>query len=224
MGAPLAPIPDCLQVFMEGWVDNTDVYKWGNVLHFGYSGTAPSNATCATLASHVSTTWGTDMAPECPAPTQLVKVTVTDLSSASAGEGAWLGSIAGTRGDDSIAANGAVLISYPSATRYRGGHPRTYLYCLGNADFNGAAHWSNAGALEVQTHWQSFLNGIVGYTTGGTTVSSFGFARYHGRYLANGGPPHYYLTAPFFTAIPPSLAVANTEIASQRRRVGRRRA
>jgi len=224
MGAPLNPIANCLRVFMEGLVDNNDVYKWGNVLHFDYSGTSPSNATCGTIASQIASQWSTHMAPECPSPTHLTSVTVTDLTSTSAGEGSWLGDDPGTRGDDSIPSNAAMLISYPSSTRYKGGHPRTYLYVLGNADLNGAALWASAAVTEVQTHWQAFLNALVGYSTGGTTLSAFGFARYRGKYLPNGGPPHYYLTTPFFTSIAVSSATAIAEIASQRRRVGRRKA
>jgi hypothetical protein len=224
MGAPLAPIAECLRCFMEGFVDDNDVYKWGNVLHFTYSGTAPSNATCATIAAEISSQWGTHMAPEAPSPTTLTSVTITDLTSDSAGEGEWLGSVAGSRGDDSIPANACVLISYPSATRYKGGHPRTYLYVLGNADFDGAALWSTAATAEVQAHWQAFLTALVGYTTGGTTLSSFGFVRWRGKYAPNGGPPHYYLDTPFYTPITISNAVARQEMASQRRRIGRRRA
>lgn len=224
MGAPLNPVPNTLRVFIEGLVDNNDVYKWGNVLHIGYSGTAPSNATCAAIAEEVATVWQTEMAPECPSPTHLTAVTVTDLTSDSAGEGVWTGDVAGTRGDDSIPSNAAVLISYPAATRYKGGHPRTYLYVGGNADLDGAALWSSAFTTEVTTHWRAFIDGLIGYTTGGTSLASFGFVRYRGKYLPNGGPPLYYLDNPFYTAYPANSANAIQEMASQRRRIGRRKA
>lgn len=224
MGAPLNPIPNCLRVFVEGLVDNNDIYKWGNVIHFNYSGSAPSNATCAAIATEVADAWDTHAAPECPSPTQLTQVTVTDLTSDSAGEGVWVGNDPGTRGDDSIPANAAVLISYPAATRYKGGHPRTYLYWGGNADLDGAAEWSTLFTAEAQAHWQAFLTELVGFTTGGTTLSAFGFVRYRGKYLPNGGAPHYYLDAPFFTAVTIANATAHQEMASQRRRIGRRKA
>jgi hypothetical protein len=223
MGAPLNPIPNTLRVFLEGLVDGNNVYKWGNVLHFAYSGTPPSNATCSTIANQVQAEWATHMSAEQPSPTHLDQVTVTDLTSDSAGEGVWLGTVSGTRGDDSIPSNAALLISYPAATRYKGGHPRTYLYVLGNADLDGAALWSTAATGEVQTHWQDFLTALVGYTTGGTTLANFGFVRYRGKYLPNSGPPHFYLDTPFYTPIVITEALAKQEMASQRRRIGRRR-
>lgn len=221
MGAPLNPVPNVLKVFLEGFTDGTDVYKWGNVLHFEYSGTAPSNATCATIATNIGTAWGGNVASLCPSPTTLKTVTVTDLTSTTAGEGQSLTSHSGTRGDDSIPANAAVLISYPSAIRYKGGHPRTYLYALGNSDLTGAGQWTPTG--EVTTHWQAFLTAVLAAGASGTVISQFCSVRYRGKFLPNGGPPHFYLTTPLVNVIPISSATAQAEIASQKGRVGRRR-
>jgi hypothetical protein len=221
MGAPLNPVPNVVRVFLEGWIDNDHVFKWGNVLHFDYSGTVPSNAVCATIAANIDAAWSANVASLCPAPTMLTNVVVTDLSSPTAGEGQSTTSHIGTRGDDSIPANAAVLVSYPSALRYKGGHPRTYLYVLGNADLEGAAHWSTAGAAEVATKWQAFLTACLAAGASGTVLSAFVSIRYKGKFLPNGGPPHYYLTNPLVNTIPIASAVAQTEMASQRRRVGR---
>lgn len=222
MGAPLNPVPNVLKVFLEGATDASDRYKWGNVLHFEYSGTAPSNTVCGTIATAISAAWGSHVASLAPSPTALTTVTVTDLTSTTAGEGQWLGSVAGTRGDDSIPANAAVLISYPSALRYKGGHPRNYLYVLGNADLTGSSTWTPTA--EVTTHWQAFLTAVLAAGSSGTVISQFCSVRYHGKFLPNGGPPHYYLTTPLVNVIPISTATAQAEIASQKRRVGRRRA
>lgn len=219
MGAPLNPVPQVLKVFLEGFVDGTDTFKWGNVLHFGYTGTAPSNATCATIAGDISTAWNTNMASLCPSPTTLQSVTVTDLTSTSSGEGQSLTVHAGTRGDDSIPANAAVLISYPSAIRYKGGHPRTYLYVLGNSDLTGAAEWTPIS--EVNTKYQAFLTAVATTSVAGCNVNSFCSVRYRGKFLPNGGPPHYYLTTPLVNPITISTATARAEMSSQRRRIGR---
>lgn len=221
MGAPLNPVPNVLKVFLEGNTDTTDVYKWGNVLHFEYSGSAPSNTTCATIAANVATAWGANVASLAPSPTSLTKVAVTDLTATTAGEGSWLGTHSGTRGDDSIPANAAVLISYPSALRYKGGHPRTYLYILGNSDLTGAGQWTPLA--EVNTHWQAFLTAVLGAGGSGTVISQFCSVRYRGKFLPNGGPPHFYLTTPLVNVIPIATATAQAEIASQKGRVGRRR-
>lgn len=225
MGAPLNPVPGVLKVILQGSVDNVSAGNdWANVLHFTYGGTPPSNATCAQIATNISTAWATNMAPECPSPTSLKSVTVVDLTSTTAGEGQALITHPGTRGDDSIAANAAVLVNYPSQLRYKGGHPRQYLYVLGNADFNGAQHWNSAAAAEVQTHWQAFLTQCLGAGVAGTTLSGFCSVRYRGKFLPNGGPPHFYLTTPLVNPIPISQALTQVQIASQRGRIERRKA
>lgn len=209
---------------MEGFVDNDLVYKWGNVLYLRYTSAAPTAANLDAAANKVYGNWATDMAPECPSPTTLTSVTITDLTSDSAAEGSFTGSTAGTRGDDSIPANAAVLVSYPTSTRYKGGHPRNYLYVLGNADLEGAAHWSAAATAEVQAHWRSFLTNLRADISTVFTCDSWGSVRYHGKYLPNGGPPHYYLDTPIFMPFGDNVATTHAEMASQRRRVGRRKA
>jgi hypothetical protein len=221
MGAPLNPVPQVLRAFFEGFVDGTDTYKWGNVLHFGYTGTAPSNTTCATIAGDMMAAWTSNMASLCPSPTTLQSVNVVDLTSTTSGEGTALGTHPGTRGDDSIPANAAVLVSYPSALRYKGGHPRTYLYILGNADLTGAAEWTPLS--EVNTKYQAFLAACASISVSGCNVNSFCSVRYRGKFLPNGGPPHYYLTTPLVNPITISTATARAEMASQRRRIGRSR-
>lgn len=225
MGAPLQPVPNVVRVTLEGFVDTSAADTlWVNVLHWSYTGTPPSSATCATMCGQISFTWQNHVASLCPSPTTLQAVTVTDLSSTSGGSGEQLPLIPGTRGDDSIPANAAVLVSYPSTFRYKGGHPRQYLYVLGNADLQGATNWSTAATNEVTSKWNGFLTAINGLSVGGTTLSTFCTVRYKGKFLPNGGPPHYYLTTPIVNPVPNNAAIARQKIASQRGRIGRRKA
>lgn len=225
MGAPLNPVPGVLRVVLEGFVDTSAANTlWANILHFTYGGTAPSNATCSAIAQNIANDWGTDFASTCPSPTTLQVVTVTDLTSTTAGEGEQLTLKPGTRGDDSIPANAAVLISYPVVGRYKGGHPRTYLYCLGNADLNGATNWNTAAATEVGNKWGQFLTDCLTAGTAGTVLSSFCAVRYRSKFLPNGGPPHYYLNSPIILPIASRSGVARTQMASQRGRIERRKA
>jgi hypothetical protein len=224
MGAPLNPVPQTLKVVLEGFVDTSAADTvWENVLHFQYGGTAPSNAACATIAANIATAWDAHVASLCPSPTTLQFVTVTDLTSPTAGEGEAGALHAGTRGDDSIPANAAVLVNYPSELRYKGGHPRTYLYVLGNADLQGATNWSTAATAEVQSHWQAFLTACLAAGTGGTTISGFCSVRYRGKFLPNAGPPHFYLDTPLVNPIPIAQATCQQKMASQRGRIERRR-
>lgn len=225
MGAPLNPVPQTLRVVLEGFVDTSSADTlWANILHFTYGGTPPSNATCQVIGATIANLWNSNVASLCPSPTTLQVVTVTDLSSTAAGEGEALVLHPGTRGDDSIPANAAVLISYPSAVRYKGGHPRSYLYVLGNADLQGATNWSTAATAEVQTHWNQFLSQCASQTVSGTTISSFCSIRYRGKFLPNGGPPHFYLNTPIVNPIPANSGVARQQMASQRGRIERRKA
>lgn len=224
MGAPLAPVPQVLRVGLSGFVDTSAADTlWENVLHFQYGGTAPSNASCATIANNIATAWAANVASLCPSPTTLQVVSVTDLTSTTSGGGEALVVHPGTRGDDSIPANAAFLIRYPSALRYKGGHPRQYLYVLGNADLSGATAWSTAATSEVATHWQAFLQACLAAGTGGTTISSFCSVRYKGKFLPNGGPPHYYLNTPLINPINPGQLLGIQQMASQRGRIKRRK-
>lgn len=225
MGAPLAPVPGVLKVVISGQVDAlSGPNDWTNVLHFQYGGTAPSNATCGTIAGNIGTAWGAHMAAACPSPTVLNTVQVTDLTSDAAGQGEALVNTPGTRGDDSIPANAALLISYPSSIRYKGGHPRTYLFVLGNADMSGAQNWNGSATLEVQADWRAFLTACLSAGAAGCTLSGFCSVRYKGKFLPNGGPPHFYLTTPVVNPIPISSATARQQMASQRGRIERRSA
>lgn len=225
MGAPLQPVPGVLRVVLSGKVDNNSAFNdWANVLHFTYGGSPPDNGLCAAIAGNISGFWAANIASLCPSPTALESVTVTDLTSTTSGQGENFTSHAGTRGDDSIPANAAVLISYPSAIRYKGGKPRTYLFVLGNADLNGATNWNTAATGEVQTKWRAFLTQCTLAGSGATTVTGFCSVRYRGKFLPNSGPPHFYLNTPIVNPIPAASAVAQFQMASQRGRIERRKA
>jgi hypothetical protein len=159
------------------------------------------------------------MAPRSPSPTTLNSVQVTDLTSPTAGGGEWSGNYPGTRGDDSIPANAAVLVRYPLQLRYQGGHPRTYLLAGGNADMAGATEWSTGLVGEIQTHWPSMLNQILSYAVGGTTLQSVVMVSYVDK-EENPTPP-YRRATPLVVPLPINLIQVEASMASQRRRIGR---
>lgn len=219
---PLPPVGNMLKIMLAGVVDNEAIYGWANVLHFPYSGAAPSDADCATIGGNVANDWATHMAPECPSPTQLTNVNVIDLSSPTAGQWDTVTSKPGTRGDDSIPANAAALISYPVGTRYRGGHPRSYLYVGGNADLEGAAKWSTLFTAEFLAHWIAFVQSIQGMVVGGTSVGDLCAISYYSGVDPVTKKPIRRVT-PEILPLNVLLARSRQEIASQRGRVGRRR-
>lgn len=223
MGAPLNPVPQVLRIFIEGLVNSTTSYKWGNVLFAKYTGPAPSNASCDTLAGFIGSSWGTYVAPIVATQVEKTKVSVTDLTSTSSGQGEDLTTVSGTLSGASPPASAAVLISYPAPTRYKGGHPRNYLLAGVDASLANNSQWTTVFATAAQGAWNAFLNDLIGLTVSGTTIATIGTVRYKGKFLPNGGPPHYYLDTPAYSPLDPSACVAQIEVASQRRRIGRRK-
>jgi hypothetical protein len=217
----LPAVPQVLKVVVQGNTSEASPVTWANVMHFAYSGTAPSGTVCNTIAAEIGTLWNSHMAAECPSPTVQNLVEVFDLTSSTSGSGSDGSVHAGTRGGDEIPANVAMLVNCPISRRYRGGHPRQYLIVGGNADFLDAAHWSTAFTAEVQTHWQAFMSGIVGYSTGGCTISNFVSVSYYSKEV-NPIPP-YRRTIPLVDDITISTCFTEQQMASQRRRIGRHR-
>lgn len=218
---PLPAVPNVLKVQIMGTSGEATPLNWANILHFSYSGTAPTNTVCNTIATEIATLWNSHMAAECVNNVVLGNVAVTDLTSSTAGSGAAAVDMPGTRGDDELPANVAYLVTYPMSRRYRGGHPRTYLYVLGISDFLDAAHWSDAATTEVIDHWALFLNGIVGYSTSGCTISNLVNVSYVDKAL-NPVPP-YWRTDPIVDTLSTATMIGQQQMASQRRRIGRHR-
>lgn len=218
---PLPAVPQVLKVRVQGNTSEASPVTWENVLHFSYSGAAPSVSVANTIAGQISSEWNTHMAPECPATTVMNLVQVIDLTSATSASGADFTVHPGTRGDDEIPANAAMLAIYPLARRYRGGHPRSYLLVGGNADFLDAAHWSTLFTAEVQSHWAAFLDAIVGYSTGGTTLTNLVNVSYYSKEV-NPVPP-YRRPVPLVDVLDVATMYTEQQMASQRRRIGRRR-
>lgn len=219
MAGPFPPVPNVVQVRVQGTTPNE---LWENVLYVQYSGTAPTAANLSAYALLIQQAWNNNMAAECPSRIIHTNCTVTDLSSNTGAQGVSNTSIPGTRGDDLIPANAAVLISYPVSARWRGGHFRQYLLAGGNADNQDGMSWHAAFVTEVQNHWNNFFLGFIGNTQGGTTFTQHVGVRRHGKYLPNAGPPHYVLDNPIVIPIAPNSAVAHAQIASQKGRIGRR--
>jgi hypothetical protein len=107
--------------------------------------------------------------------------------------------------------------------RYKGGHPRSYLYVLGNADLTGAMKWTSPATQEVRNDWVDFLIACGALHQGTTQLTGFVTVRYKGKYLPNGGPPHFYLDNPLVNPVVMAGVIGHEQIASQRRRIGRER-
>lgn len=225
MGAPLPPVPNVLELRIAG---TTPGELWANIFHMQYSGTPPTSSGLPLLTNQLVAAWTANMAAECPSPIVLTSATATDLNSNTGAQSVHLANVPGTRGDDIMAANAAMLISYPSSLRFRGGHFRSYLLVGGNADNQDGMNWHSAFVVEVQAHWISFMQSLVGFTFSGTTLTQLVGLKRHGKYLPNtghGGPntPPYVLTTPIVVPLVINQITAHQQIASQKGRIGRRK-
>lgn len=219
MPGPMPPIPSVIEVLLRG---TTPGEIWENQLFYQYSGTAPSGSNLQTLAQVYMNAWTANVSSLCPSPIALASVVVTDMASNSGAQGSVSLSVPGTRGDDVIGSNTAMLISYPVTLRYRGGKPRSYLLVGGNADNQDGMNWHQAFVTECQTKWNAFIGSVIGSSAGSTSITSHCAVRRHGKYLPNGGPPNFVLTNPIVLPLASNAGVAHQQMASQKGRIGRR--
>lgn len=217
---PLPPVASTLRIVIGQQAASRAVV---NILHWQYTGTPPSNATCAAIAASFQAGWQNNISSLQISTTTLNSVIVTDLTSPTAGEGEVVLAtpFPGARGDDPIGNNTSMLISYAVNGRFRGGHPRTYLNAGGHSDIQDPAHWHTAFVTETTTKWSTFLTSMNGISTGGTTFGQFCAVRYHGKFLPNSGPPAFRLLTPVVLPLAIAHAAAQGQMASQRRRIGR---
>lgn len=143
-------LPNVPQVirFDVGWQIEDDLNALTR-LHCNYSGTAPSSATCVTLAHDFHTIVVGTLLPYVGTHINLLSVEATDLTSPTAGQGIYKHTDPGTFTGTRLAAGVAGLASMVIARRYRGGKPRSYLP-VGVAE-----------ALQTQQTWQaSFISNV----------------------------------------------------------------
>lgn len=216
---PLPPVNKVLKVELMG--TDSGGFPWANVIHYQYTGTGESDSDLNNLAAALSEAWNAQMAPVCHTDVTLTDVAVTDLTSPTSAAGGATVAIAGTRTGSIIPGSAAFLISYPGAgPRYRGGHPRQYLLCGVQADLLNESHWTDAFVAEAQSAWQDFCAAEEGSSFGPITISSQCAVSY---YYTDYGPPKVRARKVTPDQYVISAIVGNAQLASQRRRIGRRR-
>jgi hypothetical protein len=170
---PEKPSPGAvLQVeFLTG--DNADI-EAGSRFFLTYTGGAPSAGDLNTLASDISTDYGTHMAPLLASSESLHNVTITDLSSDSGAVGEWTGTVDGTRSGTNLIASGAFLVNHQIDRRYRGGRPRTYVRggVMGDLASGHSNLWSDTFIAAALAGWEAWIAEILGTTGVGITLTN----------------------------------------------------
>lgn len=167
------------------WNDASDV-DVTSTMFFAYTGTSPNAAACNDLANELVNLVGGHNGLWTPT-TALIGCQVTDLSSDTGGQGQATVSYVGNRTGEDLAGGTCICASYQIGRRYRGGKPRNYF------------PWGSATALVSRQTWDptfvaacvagiaSFVSGFIGYSSGGTTVSSHSNVSYYSGFTVEGG-------------------------------------
>lgn len=207
------------------WSVGTDV-NVSTRIYLSYTGSAPGNSTCATIATNQYTSIATAHA-QWVTENSLTGVSIEDLSSTSGGFGEHIATTAGTRAQAQNA-NTALLFNGAIARRYRGGKPRIYLPWLGNEDLATPQTWDSTELAAAQTAWNTLVADFLANGAGGVTITSTVNVSFYEGFTAVVNPitgrtkdvPKVRTgTIPID---PISSWAANTKLGTQRRRVGRR--
>jgi hypothetical protein len=165
----LAPVTKVLKVVIQQALVDAASYLI-NRLFYSYSGTAPTDAELDTFSGSVGTAWIDNITPLQNDIVSLKGVQTEDLTSSTSGVGAAVEDNVGTRSGAALAAGTAFVVAEEIARRYRGGHPRVYLYVGVATDLAAAFAWTGTFAADVVTAFGAFDTAVqaAGWSGAGT--------------------------------------------------------
>lgn len=151
-------------------------------LFFAYTGTAPDNTTCDSIAAAANGFWAATYKGYMCDTSKIAGCTIEDLTSATSGVGADYTVTVGTRAGVALPANVAVLYNFKIGRRYRGGKPRVYLPLGADGDQLTSQTWQSSFVTNVQEGITlGFLPAFLGTVYSGTTISQHvAVGYYHG--------------------------------------------
>ena len=208
MAGPLPPSPQTVRINIFG---TSSELNWANVLHALYAGAAPSSTSCSLLANAIYGALLTNMIPLMTTDQSIDGVIVTDIASDTGNTGEAVGATVGTSSAPPLPASVAVLANYEIARRYRGGHPRSYVFCGGQTDLQDQSTWAADFIDDVQASWAAVLASIIS-TYGGTSYTNQANVSYVNEGSRRDTPVRDVILA----------MTVSPRIASQRRRMRRR--
>lgn len=175
------PLPDVPCVRCRLIYTQTDSFDAGSRFYLSYSGSAPSGANCATLASDIASAWSSDLAGQFTTNWVLTEVDVLDIATTSGLSGQWTGSHAGSNAGPILTAAAATNVEFGIARRYRGGKPRMFLPAASHNETVDPGHWSSAYTSGVQTAVGTFFTALEALSIGSMgTLQHVNLSYYHG--------------------------------------------
>lgn len=209
----LPDAPGIIQVVCKG---NNDAAKWANVFHCRNNGSDPDVAMLNTFASDFATAYDGHLMEHVENEVFLTEIIATDLTTHTAAQGSWSGSVEGDYAGQPYPAQVAVVISWKQALRFRGGHPRTYLTGIPLAAGASNRLISPTYQADYLSDALGFLAAVNAITLGGADVE-LGMLSYYSK-VVNPTPPHLR-TDPHFE--PFYDAAVHDRLDTQRRRLGK---
>lgn len=194
-------------------------------IYWTYTGTAPTDAVCADIASAARSAWNNAWLGHLSASRATLGCTVRDLTSPASGYGESLITTDGGASAEDLAASTCLLVNYAIARRYRGGKPRSYWPVMIAADLSSPQEW-DAGTLgTMTTEWQTdYLDALAGSSYSGTTLGVQVSISYYEGFTAVENPitgRYKNVSKPRLVAIAPDVVQAftlNANPGTQRRR------
>jgi hypothetical protein len=166
---PLPVVPNVIKFTIKG-TDGTS--EWNTLMHWTYTGSAPTGAALNAFTSTLLTAYGAQFAPLMHTGCAVTEVDAIDLASSTGAAGVTTDTLSGTRTGGPLPASACVVVSKKIARRYRGGHPRSYL-CLGtDTDLDDTSHWTTGLTVAVDGAYTALTAAVTGQTSGGCTLAS----------------------------------------------------
>lgn len=208
----LPVVAGVIKFTVEGTCDGGGT--WVNVLHWSYTGTAPTGATLNSFCSSLLTAWGTQFAPLMDSTRTITTVTAVDLASTSGAAGSASDTLPGTRTGTLLPASTAVVVSKLIARRYRGGHPRSYLSLGVTDDLTNAASWTSGLTVATDGAYIAVSTAMAALAVGGTNLDLEACVSYYDTATVP-APPHRRVTP----LVEPVTGInVRTKIGTQRKR------
>jgi hypothetical protein len=220
--APLPPVSHvlmCRTLFTIGGKEGQGTRQF-----FRWTGTTPTPTVLTGLADDIFTAHLLGSLPAASATTlTYTGIELTDLTSSMGAQATFSGSAAGERSGDELPADVAFVTSFGITRRYRGGHPRAYWPFGVASDLTGPQQWTDGAVATFLTAVETYSAGIVGLSTGGTTIGHHVAVSFYEGFTAVEDPiTHRYRNVP--TKRTPALVttvsdiVGRTYVGSFRRR------
>lgn len=216
MSGPFPPVPNVVKTVVEG--ATSFAKDWFTLFHWFYTGTPPSVADLTTLATHVLEIFQGNFVPTTPPSTTINAVQATDLSTIMMPSVTVTNPMPGTSTADKLPANCCVLFNWDVAMRYRGGHPRNYIYTGTDEDLLNESQWDSAFLTTMAAKMNNFVGNVTGFVFGGSTILEPVMVSYFGGVPTVGGESQRRAVP---LALPIVMGQVNPFVGSQRRRIGR---